>query len=213
VWDRFYHVVLLSDRNLRALLAELGLADRLQWGTTRTGFYTDGELHSLSSSLEFLTFPPLGIVDKVRLALTILYASRVTDYRRLEGIAVADWLGRLGGRAPRAYLAPLLRSKLGENYRLASASFIWPRSRASTERVGRAQARDVRVRRRWLRHRAHAASRAPPRAGVEVVCGVPVAEVRETAPARSCGSPRSDARLRRRRGHGAVPASRRSARS
>jgi protoporphyrinogen oxidase len=182
VWDRFYHVVLLSDRNLRALLAELGLADRLQWGTTRTGFYTDGELHSLSSSLEFLTFPPLGIVDKVRLALTILYASRVTDYRRLEGIAVADWLGRLGGRRTleRIWL-PLLRSKLGENYRLASASFIWAtiarlygarRSGLKREMFGYVDGGYATVLTQ-LRERLHAL-------GVEVVCGVPVAEVRET---------------------------------
>ena len=29
-WDRFYHVILMSDSNLRALLGELGLADRLR---------------------------------------------------------------------------------------------------------------------------------------------------------------------------------------
>src|SRR5205814_161245 len=58
-WDRFYHVTLLSDQHLHALLDELGLAPLLRWGTTRTGFYTDGRLRSLSNSLEFLTFPAL----------------------------------------------------------------------------------------------------------------------------------------------------------
>src|SRR5690242_11353014 len=65
-WDRFYHVILLSDTNLRALLDELEIGERLRWGTTRTGFYTKGRLVSMSTSLDFLTFPALGLVDKAR---------------------------------------------------------------------------------------------------------------------------------------------------
>ena len=56
-WDRFYHVILQSDRDLLALLRDLGV-DEPHWGVTRTGFYTDGVLYSLSTSLEFLAFPP-----------------------------------------------------------------------------------------------------------------------------------------------------------
>jgi protoporphyrinogen oxidase len=125
-WDRFYHVILLSDQHLRALLEELGLAPLLRWRHTRTGFYTDGVLHSLSDSIEFLTFPPLSLVDKARLAGTILYASRLTDWRRLEAVDVSTWLRRLSGeRTFERIWLPLLKSKLGENYKVASASFIW----------------------------------------------------------------------------------------
>ncbi len=125
-WDRYYHVILQSDRHLRALLAELGLAESLRWGTTRTGFYVDGRLHSLSTSLDFITFPVLSLIDKVRLAGTILYASRLRDWRALERVPVADWLRRLSGKRTfeRIWL-PLLQSKLGDNYRITSASFIW----------------------------------------------------------------------------------------
>ncbi len=125
-WDRFYHVTLLSDANLRGLLAELGLDDRLRWGVTRTGFFTDGRLHSLSSSIEFLRFAPLSLVQKARLALTILRAAHLRDGRMLERVAVADWLRRWSGSATfeRIWL-PLLKSKLGENYRVTSAAFIW----------------------------------------------------------------------------------------
>ena len=90
-WDRFYHVILMSDRHLRGLLAELGLDDQLRWGTTRTGFYTDGRMYSLSTSLDFLRFPPLSLIDKARLAATILYASRIEDGRALELIPVTEW--------------------------------------------------------------------------------------------------------------------------
>jgi len=125
-WDRFYHVILQSDRDLLALLGELGLENALHWNVTRTGFYTDGVLYSLSTSLEFLRFPPLSLIDKMRLAGTIMYASRLRDWKKLEQIPVATWLERLSGKRTfqRIWL-PLLKSKLGENYRIASAAFIW----------------------------------------------------------------------------------------
>jgi len=126
VWDRHYHVTLLSDTSLRSLLAELGLESEMQWVQTKTGFYTSGKLYSMSNSIEFLRFPPLGLVDKFRLALTILYASRINDWRSLERIKVTDWLTRLSGRRTTQKIwIPLLRAKLGQNYERTSAAFIW----------------------------------------------------------------------------------------
>jgi protoporphyrinogen oxidase len=126
VWDRHYHVTLLSDRYLRTLLGELGLDQEMEWTETRTGFYTDGKLVSMSNTLEFLRFPPLGLIDKFRLALTILYASRVKQWRKLEGVLVEDWLTRWSGRHTFERIwRPLLRSKLGEAYQQTSAAFIW----------------------------------------------------------------------------------------
>lgn len=125
-WDRHYHVTLLSDANVRQLLDELDLEREVRWVETKTGFYTDGCLYPMSNALEFLRFPPLGLVSKLRLALTIVYASRVRDWRRLEGQLVGDWLHRLSGRRTfeRIWL-PLLRAKLGDNYKRTSAAFIW----------------------------------------------------------------------------------------
>lgn len=125
-WDRHYHVTLLSDTRQRAVLDELDLDDEIEWVVTKTGFYTDGRLHSLSNSWEFLSFPPLSMVDKFRLGATIFHASKIRDWRRLEQIPVADWLERWSGRRTfeRIWL-PLLRAKLGENYTKTSAAFIW----------------------------------------------------------------------------------------
>lgn len=126
VWDRHYHVTLLSDTTLRALLTELDLEKEMQWVETRTGFYTDDELYSMSNTLEFLRFPPLGIIDKLRLGATIFYASKISDWQRLEKIPVSDWLRRLSGNHTFEKIwLPLLRAKLGENYTKTSAAFIW----------------------------------------------------------------------------------------
>lgn len=125
-WDRHYHVTLYSDGCLRGLLADLGLDDDMHWVETKTGFYTGGRLISMSNALEFLRFPPLGLVSKGRLALTILRASRIKDWQALERIPVADWLLRWSGRATfETIWLPLLRAKLGDNYKRTSAAFIW----------------------------------------------------------------------------------------
>ena len=126
VWDRFYHVILMSDSHLLDLIGELGLKDELIWGITKTGFYADGKLYSVSNAIEYLLFPPLNIRDKLRLGWTILYASRIKNWKRLETISSADWLVRHSGRRTFDKLwLPLLKSKLGGDYRLASAAFIW----------------------------------------------------------------------------------------
>ena len=125
-WDRHYHVTLLSDSHLRNLLNELGLENDMQWVQTRTGFYTDGKMYSMSNSLEFLQFPPLNLIDKFRLGATIFYASKIQDWKKLEKISVADWLQKLSGkRTFEKMWLPLLRSKLGDNYQQTSAAFIW----------------------------------------------------------------------------------------
>ena len=43
-WDRYYHVILLSDRYLRSVLKEIQLDDEIEWVQTKTGFLASGKL-------------------------------------------------------------------------------------------------------------------------------------------------------------------------
>lgn len=125
-WDRHYHVTLMSDFHIRDLLKELDLDDDIDWVETKTGFYTDGQLYSMSNTVEFLKFPPLRLIDKLRLGGTIFYASKIKNWKYLEQIPVAKWLQKLSGkRTTEKMWLPLLRAKLGENYKKTSAAFIW----------------------------------------------------------------------------------------
>lgn len=126
VWDKHYHVTLASDKFTRKLLEELGLGDEYRWVETKTGFYTGGELFSMSDTREFLQFPPLGLISKIRLGATIFFASRIKDWKRLETISVEAWLTKLSGKKTFEKIwKPLLKAKLGEAYRKTSAAFIW----------------------------------------------------------------------------------------
>ena len=125
-WDKHYHVTLASDSHTRKLVEELGLGDDFNWVETKTGFYTDGELVSMSDTMEFLKFPPLGLISKLRLGATIFYASRVKDWKKLETITVEKWLTKLSGKKTFEKIwKPLLMAKLGLAYNDTSAAFIW----------------------------------------------------------------------------------------
>ncbi len=125
-WDRFYHVTLLSDTRLRELLDELGLEKEIYWVQTKTGFYSGGKLLSMSNTAEFLKFPPLNLIEKLRLGGTIFYASKIKNWRRMERLSVEKWLRRWSGRGvfEKVWL-PLLKAKLGTAYTQTSAAFIW----------------------------------------------------------------------------------------
>jgi protoporphyrinogen oxidase len=126
IWDKHYHVTLFSDGFVRSLLQELGLEGEMRWSKTRTAFYANAKLHSLSNVSEFLSFSLLNLVDKVRLGATIIHASRIKDSRSLEGIRVKDWLEKWSGpRTTDKIWLPLLRAKLGSSYEETSAAFIW----------------------------------------------------------------------------------------
>ena len=125
-WDKFYHVILLSDFNTRGILKEIGLEESIEWVETKTGFYMNGKLYSMSDTIEFLKFPTLNLIDKFRLGLTILVASKIKNWKRLEKIPVTEWLRKWSGKNTfNKIWLPLLRAKLGESYKKTSAVFIW----------------------------------------------------------------------------------------
>jgi protoporphyrinogen oxidase len=125
-WDRFYHCILPSDLDLIAFIRDLGLGARLQWGVTRTGFFRDARVHSISNTMEFLRFPLLGPVDKLRLGATLAWCGRIRNWRRLESELASDWLVRMCGRRVYEVLwRPLLRAKYGDACDRVSAVAIW----------------------------------------------------------------------------------------
>jgi protoporphyrinogen oxidase len=124
-WDKFYHVILPDDLFTLNMIKELGLENEIKWNETKTGFFINDKYHSMSDVIEFLRFPALNLIDKFRLGLTILAGSYIKDYERLETIPVTVWLKRWSGKNTfnRIWL-PLLKAKLGDDYKLTSAAFI-----------------------------------------------------------------------------------------
>jgi len=125
-WDKFYHVIVPSDSNLIRLIDEIGLSDQLNWTRALSGYYAKKEFYSLNGAKDYLLFPLLNIWDKFRLAFTIFYGSRISNWKKLEKYTVKEWLVRMGGPTNfERFWAPLLLAKLGDNYKKVSGVFIW----------------------------------------------------------------------------------------
>jgi len=131
--DKYYHCIMGSDADLLDLVDELGLNDSVQFTQTKQGVYRDGRLYSMASGKDFLLFPPLTLVERVRLGMTILSALRVKDWQKLEEVSVEDWLVGLGGRGAFDKLwKPLLKAKFDGGYQQTPATYIWSRLKRTT---------------------------------------------------------------------------------
>lgn len=124
--ERYYHCVLPTDTALLDLLEEVGLTDAVGWNRTRTGFFTGERQLEMTTGMDFLRFPAIGLVDRARLAWTILYCGLNSDWRRLDREPIGPFLRRHGGRRLFERIwEPLLLAKLGPDYDRFAASFIW----------------------------------------------------------------------------------------
>lgn len=126
--DRFYHAILSSDEHLMTLCAELGISDRLRFKPTGTLVFSGGRLVSMNGLVDFLTFPPLRLIDRLRLGLTVVAANRVTDWRQLEHVPMRDWLVKWGGAEGfRRFWGPMLQAKFDGAVGDTPATWMWSR--------------------------------------------------------------------------------------
>ena len=125
--DRFYHVILDSDADLCALIADLGLSDGLVWRETGMGFLVDGTLYGFNTPLDLLRFRALGPVDRVRTGLGALYITSLKKQALdLDEIPARIWLRRLFGRRVFERIwDPLLRAKFGDLREGVPAYWVW----------------------------------------------------------------------------------------
>jgi protoporphyrinogen oxidase len=124
--DRFSHAILSSDTFLRQLCDELDLAGHLQLKAKRMGIYHKGEIHPVNGIFNFLRFPTLGWIDRLRLCLAVLCTQYLQGWRRLEGVSAEEWLVQLcGHRVFETIWRPMLRSKYGEVFDDVPATQIW----------------------------------------------------------------------------------------
>jgi protoporphyrinogen oxidase len=124
--EKFYHHWFTSDEHIMQLVRELGTEDRIIYRPTRTGMYMTNSFFKLSTPLDILRFPPLGLVDRVRLARMVLGARLRKNWQELENVTAEEWVIRASGREVyRVVWEPLLRGKFGPFAKEVSAVWLW----------------------------------------------------------------------------------------
>lgn len=139
--DRFYHAILPSDDAIHEVCEQLNLTSAFKFKRTQNAFFVNGVISTMNSAFEFLRFPPLNPIERVRLALTIVRAQLVRDWRRLEDVSVQDWLRRWSGPGVFDKLwAPMLDAKFDTQHEGIPATWMWSRLvRMKSTRSGASQ--------------------------------------------------------------------------
>lgn len=128
--DRYYHTILSSDLSMQGLIAATGLRDKLHFTATKQGFYHEGALYPFNTMVDFLTFPPLNLFQRIRFGLQIVAAMLERSAGKMDRTPVEEWLLRVSGRGVvETIWKPLLRAKFDSETSDVPATYIWSRLR------------------------------------------------------------------------------------
>ena len=124
--EKFYHHFFNNDEYVIELVKELGCENELLRRATKTGIYFDRKFFKLSTPWDVLRFKPLGLLNRLRFVLMILWAWKIKDWKRLDSITAEQWLLKLFGRETyKVVWEPLLRGKFGSYASQVSAAWFW----------------------------------------------------------------------------------------
>tara|TARA_X000000368_G_scaffold101436_1_gene78237 strand:+ start:1178 stop:2506 length:1329 start_codon:yes stop_codon:yes gene_type:complete len=124
--EKFYHHWFIGDKEIMALIDELGLSERLIVKPSRTGVYYANSTFRLSTPIDVLKFKPLTLISRIRLGLGFIYAKFLKDTSNIEGMTSEEWLTKVfGNEVYEKVWKPLLVGKFGEDHKSLSAVWMW----------------------------------------------------------------------------------------
>jgi protoporphyrinogen oxidase len=124
--ERGYHHLFTNDSAILDLMAELGIADTMQWYPSRVGTYTSGKVYKTTTPLDLLRLGAIPLFDRIKLGLFAMRVKRIKEWRDLEDQTADYWLReRLGGMAYEKVWAPLLKGKFGDYYDQIGMPWFW----------------------------------------------------------------------------------------
>ena len=125
--EKFYHHLFRSDKDIQALITELGLGDKLEWHNTITSTLYGGKKWEFSPTKILLNYP-LSIVNRVRMPAVLAYLKFTGNYRRLRKYTVSEWLPRwVGRKAYEMQFQPILRGKFHDHVDQIAMPWFWSR--------------------------------------------------------------------------------------
>ncbi|AVO45517.1 NAD(P)/FAD-dependent oxidoreductase [Phreatobacter cathodiphilus] len=96
--ERFYHFVCKSDAPTFALMAELGIGDRMRWVPTSMAYYMKGKVHPWGDPISLLTFPHLDLISKFRTGLQMFWTTKRPNFRSIEHLDARRWIESGSGK-------------------------------------------------------------------------------------------------------------------
>lgn len=133
--EKYYHHIFQNDAQILQLIEELGLHDRLEWIRGSTGYFIDGKAYPMNTPTEILQFPPLSIIDIIRLGILVMRAKFIKNAEPYDYITAVNWIKRVSGESVhKNFFVPLLLSKFGSNAERISAAWLLGRIQMRSNR-------------------------------------------------------------------------------
>lgn len=130
--EKFYHHLFRSDKDIQALIDELGLGDKLHWYGTAPDRWMTATLYKGKkwrfSPKDILLNYPLSIPARFRMPAVLAYLKFESNYKRLRKQTANEWLAKwMGKEAYEMQFKPVLISKFGTYYDKISLPWFWSR--------------------------------------------------------------------------------------
>ncbi len=110
----FYHHHFTNDVELKWLLRELKILDRLEFRKTSIGIFCNDKIYDFNGPMDLFHFNPLKIMDKTRFTLTSIYLGKIAHWQKWEDTSAIEWFYRYcGRRVTETVWRPLLEVKFG----------------------------------------------------------------------------------------------------
>lgn len=135
--EKFYHHLFTSDREIIALVDEIGLRDKLFFPRPITSVIYDGRIVPFDSPRRWIAFPGFNVFDVARFGSVSAFLRFTKPWRRLEQYTADSWLSRYyGDKIYEMVWRPLLIGKFGPYFEEVNMAWMWARLHVRSPRLG-----------------------------------------------------------------------------
>lgn len=137
--EKHYHHLFTNDTAIRDLLTQVGLAQKLIFPPSKTSMYFNDMVFPFNTPKDFLSFPPLSILDRLRLAYVSAYLKGLPKSvaLKLENRRAVDWIAKAYGKTVTDIVwLPLLKGKFGKYVKDVNMAWLWARIKKRTFKLG-----------------------------------------------------------------------------
>lgn len=125
--EKFYHHLFRSDKDIQALIEELGLGDKLAWHKVNTSTLYNGKFVRVAPKDILLNYP-ISVSARLRLSAVTAYLKFTGNYRRFKKYTAAEWLQRwMGKEAYTMQFEPVLKGKFHHYASEIAMPWFWSR--------------------------------------------------------------------------------------
>ena len=126
--EMVYHHIFKTDKEVIALIEELGLSDKLKWHKSSISLFYNDKFYPFLGVIDLLKFGELNLIDKIRLGMIYILLKFDNNWQKYENITASDWMKKWAGKnGYKVIWEPLLRGKFHQYYDKISMAWLWAR--------------------------------------------------------------------------------------